>query len=67
MPGGAFGARHFAAGFLALPDQFEDLAVEFGDPAAQVVERGHGVPCNVKFELAFIDCDAGLQGYAVGG
>ena len=44
LAGGALGARHLAAGLLPLADQLEDLAVEFVDPAAQVVERAHESP-----------------------
>ena len=62
LPGGTFGARHLAAGFLAFADQLEDLTVEFVDPAAQVVERAHESPCNVESALAFIGCEARLQG-----
>ena len=44
LAGGALGARHFAAGFLPFADQFQNLTVEFVDPAAQVVERAHESP-----------------------
>jgi hypothetical protein len=55
---GAFGTDDFAAGLLALANQLEDLTIEFVDPEAKVVERGHESPCNVKSELAFIGCEA---------